>query len=185
MTSGSVRRWLALIVLSAGLLLAVSLWFRAQYQGWFGASIPNVEVWGDNWQHWVDRQPLDHPAMIHLMPAGCLCRFFTVQHASALSEQARALGYSRYQGGNIFLSSDLAVPLETSDFPASPGPLLALTDSDGSLRYLGPYSDGLRCTSANSLVDDWLPLSRPGQLLQVDANSCQCDNFGLTTQAVP
>jgi hypothetical protein len=116
--------------------------------------------------------------MVHLMPPGCLCRFFTTEHASDLSEQARAMGYHSYQAGDPFLETDVAEVLNTASFPLSPGPLLALTGIDGLIRDLGPYSDGLNCTSANSLVDAWLPLSRAGRIFQVDADSCQCSGFG-------
>lgn len=170
-------RWPLVLVATGLMLIAAGFGFRAHYTGWFGSTIPNVAVWGGDWQAWLDRQSIDHPAMVHLMPPECLCRFFTIGHASELTEQARALGYNRYQAGDSFLQGDLAVMIQTRTFPQSPGPLLALTDRDGQLRYLGPYSDGLTCTSANSLVDDWLPLSRPGQILQVDANSCQCAGF--------
>ncbi|MEX0624029.1 DUF6436 domain-containing protein [Saccharospirillum sp.] len=174
----SWRAVLGLIV--AGLVLAtVTFGFRAQYLGWFGESVPDVARWGTDWQTWLDQQPIEHPAMVHLMPEGCLCRFFTGQHAADLSIRADALGYQRYQAGDDFLSTELAQLLLTPSFPNSPGPMLALTGADGQIRYLGPYSDGLRCTTANSLVDDWLPLSRPGRVLQVDANSCQCESFGL------
>lgn len=163
----------------AGIVLAaLTLGIRAQYLGWFGETVPDVARWGENWQHWLDQQPIEHPAMVHLMPEGCLCRFFTSQHAAVLSARAAELGYHRYQAGDEFLGTELARPLRTRSFPTSPGPLLALTGTDGQLRYLGPYSDGLRCTAANSLVDDWLALSRPGRVLQVDANSCQCGGFG-------
>lgn len=172
--------WRTLVGLAvAGVLLAVvTLGVRAQYLGWFGESVADVAGWGADWQDWLDQQPIEHPAMVHLMPDGCLCRFFTNQHAADLSSRAAALGYHRYQAGDDFLSMELALSLPTDSFPSSPGPLLALTGADGQIRYLGPYSDGLRCTSANSLVDDWLPLSRPGRILQVDANSCQCKGFG-------
>lgn len=166
------------VVLGALVLGLITLGFRAHYLGWFGESVANVGRWGGDWQVWLDEQPLQHPAMVHLMPAGCLCRFFTAQHAADLSERARSLGYHRYQAGDEFLSPELADPLHPASFPDSPGPLLALTGADGQIRYLGPYSDGLRCTAGNSLVEDWLPFSRPGRVLQVDANSCQCPGFG-------
>lgn len=171
--------WTIIGLVAAVLVLAaVTLGFRAHYLGWFGESVSNVGRWGTDWQDWLDQQPIEHPAMVHLMPEGCLCRFFTGQHAGDLSILAEPMGYHRYQAGDEFLDADLADPLLTRSFPDSPGPLLALTGADGQIRYLGPYSDGLRCTTANSLVDDWLPLSRPGQVLQVDANSCQCSGFG-------
>ncbi len=173
------RVWLSVGgLVAAGLILAaVTLGFRAHYLGWFGESVSNVANWGADWQDWLDQQPIEHPALVHLMPGGCLCRFFTAGHAAELSARADTLGYHRYQAGDNFLSEALAVPLHTRSFPQSPGPMLALTGVDGQIRYLGPYSDGLRCTTANSLVDDWLPLTRLGQVLQVDANSCQCSGF--------
>jgi hypothetical protein len=169
-----------MLVASALLLIAAGFAFRSHYLGWFGSAIPNVAAWGNDWQAWLDQQAIEHPAMVHLMPPDCLCRFFTATHASDLSEQARVMGYTVYQAGDSFLKDSLAVSLQTGSFPASPGPLLGLTDTDGLIRYLGPYSDGLTCTSATSLVDDWLPLARPGHVLQVDANSCQCAGFANT-----
>lgn len=158
-------------------LATATLGFRAHYLGWFGESVTNVTTWGADWQMWLDQQPIEHPAMVHLMPANCLCRFFTGQHAADLSIRAKALGYHPYQAGDDFLSDEVAKPLLTRSYPLSPGPLLALTGADGQIRYLGAYSEGLRCTTSNSLVDDWLPLSRTGRVLQVDADSCQCSGF--------
>lgn len=177
--SQRTRPWRAILGVAVGALLlgALTLGFRAHYLGWFGESVTNVAAWGADWQTWVDEQPLEHPALVHLMPKGCLCRFFTGEHAADLSNRAGELGYHRYQAGDAFLGADLADLLSPAYFPDSPGPMLALTGADGQIRYLGPYSDGLRCTAANSLVDDWLPLSRAGRVLQVDASSCQCEGF--------
>ncbi|GGX73980.1 DUF6436 domain-containing protein [Saccharospirillum salsuginis] len=164
--------------LAVAILALVSVgvfWFRADQLGWFGETVSDVPAWHDQWQEWVDdRADIDHPAMVHWIPEHCLCRFFMAGHAADLSERAPSLGYAAYQTGEISLSIDLARPLRSTPDFNTPGPLILLTNTDGAIRYLGPYSDGLTCTSANSLVDDWLPLSRSGQAINLDVTSCRC-----------
>jgi len=159
-----------LVLVSVGVF-----WFRSDQLGWFGETVSDVPAWNNHWQSWVDeRSDIDHPAMVHWIPEDCLCRFFMASHAGDLSERATSLGYAAYQVGEISLSIDLAKPVQpTPDFE-TPGPLILLTNADGAIRYLGPYSDGLTCTNANSLVDDWLPLSRAGQAVNLDVTSCRC-----------
>ena len=168
-----VAKLTGLVLLTAAIILSLIL-FRQSQLGWFGETVTDVPAWQAQWQEWIKRQPLEHPAMVHWVPPDCLCRFFTAGHATTLSERADNLGYSVYQIGEPSLSLDVARPITSSpDFP-TPGPLVLLTNAEGGIRYLGPYSDGLTCTQANSLVDDWLPLTRPGQLLNLDVTSCRC-----------
>lgn len=156
-------------------VLAVGGWFRATHLQWFGEDIPDINAWQAGWQGWVnDHTELRHPAMVHFMPENCLCRFFTAGHASQLSHQALLLGYSVFTLGGDFLDADLARELLNGPDTASPGPMIVLTDKNGRIRYLGPYSDGIRCGSGTSLVDAWLPLERPGQIVTLDVSSCRC-----------
>lgn len=159
------------------LALAAALWFRQSHLDWLGRSVSDVSAWSDQWQDWVDtRRDLTHPAMIHWMPPGCLCRFMASGHASSLSESGRELGYHPVQLGTPFIKQTLAALLDDGAPPASPGPLIVLTGADGQIRYLGAYSSGLTCAQSNSLVDDWLPLSRPGSVVNLDATTCVCVN---------
>lgn len=149
-------------------------WFERQYIGWYGETVDNMNLWQSHWQTWLDRQPeLQHPAMVHLIPEGCLCRWFVRDHASELSTTASQLGYQVYQASNLLGAEQAQLLSQPIDF-ASPGPLMILTNSDGDVRYLGPYSDGIRCNAATSLVDQWLPLTLQGQVVQLDANGCVC-----------
>lgn len=162
-----------LAAITAAIILSLIV-FRQSQLGWFGETVTSVPAWQAQWQEWINRQSLKHPAMVHWVPPDCLCRFFTAGHATGLSERAETLGYSVYQIGEPSLNLDIAQPLASGpDFP-TPGPLVLLTNTEGGIRYLGPYSDGLTCTQANSLVDDWLPLSRQGQVLNLDVTSCRC-----------
>lgn len=156
------------------LALAAGLWFRQTHLDWLGRSVTDVSAWRADWQSWVDAQSgLRHPAMLHWMPSGCLCRFMAAGHAAALSREGRALGYQPYQLGQAFLSAADAPPLAGRP-PLSPGPLIVLTGAGGDIRYLGAYSSGLTCSQGNSLVGDWLPLSRPGSVVNLDASTCVC-----------
>ncbi|WP_108125371.1 DUF6436 domain-containing protein [Saccharospirillum mangrovi] len=169
------RRWLWWLLPVLVVLLA-TLWFRQTHLNWLGRTVPDVSRWSADWQEWIDsRDDLTHPAMLHWMPTGCLCRFMAAGHASTLSEEGLALGYQPYQLGTPFIAANLATPLPGLP-PASPGPMIALTGADGQLRYLGAYSSGLTCAQSNSLVDDWLPLSRPGSVVNLDATTCVCVN---------
>ena len=177
MKPGVFKAFLA-VVPAVLILLLVSVgvfWFRADQLGWFGETVSDVPAWHGDWQDWIaDRADIDHPAMVHWIPEDCLCRFFMAGHAGDLSERAPSMGYAVYQTGEISLSIDLARPVRSTPDFATPGPLIVLTDADGGIRYLGPYSDGLTCTSANSLVEDWLPLSRSGRAINLDVTSCRC-----------
>ncbi|PTY36507.1 hypothetical protein BGP77_04210 [Saccharospirillum sp. MSK14-1] len=156
--------------------LAAGLWFRQSHLNWLGHSVSDVSAWHSQWQDWIDdRTDLTHPAMIHWMPPGCLCRFMAAGHASNLSKTGLTLGYHPVQLGSTFIDTRLADALNGAP-PASPGPLIALTGADGQLRYLGAYSSGLTCAQSNSLVDDWLPLTRPGSVVNLDATTCVCVN---------
>lgn len=149
-------------------------WFERQYMGWFGETVDNMNVWQSRWQQWLDQQSeLQHPAMVHLLPDECLCRWFVRDHASELSEKASQLGYQVYQTSALLAGEEAQLVTRPVDF-ASPGPLMILTNSSGEVRYLGPYSDGLRCNAETSLVDQWLPLDLRGQVVQLDANGCVC-----------
>lgn len=156
------------------LALAAGLWFRQIHLDWLGRSVVDVSQWREDWQAWFDeRDEVQHPAMLHWMPPGCLCRFLAAGHAATLSETGRSLGYQPVQLGTPFISAQLARPLAGLP-PASPGPLIVLTGADGQIRYLGAYSSGLSCAQSNSLVDDWLPLARSGSVVNLDATTCVC-----------
>lgn len=164
---------LAGVVLVAATIGA--LVFRYHQLGWFGETVSDMSVWQDNWQTWIDRQTdLNHPTMVHWIPPDCLCRFFTAGHAADLSRQAPSHGYRVFQAGEVSISIDLAAPLSPAPNFQTPGPLIVLTNAEGLIRYLGPYSDGLTCSSGNSLVTDWLPQSRDGQAVTLDVTSCRC-----------
>ncbi|MHA7878185.1 MAG: DUF6436 domain-containing protein [Saccharospirillum sp.] len=166
--------------LGSGLLLALVAagavyWFQATHLGWFGETVDDMRAWQSHWQGWVNEQAaVQHPAMVHLVPEGCLCRFFVQAHAADLSQSAQELGYRVYQTSSL-LPSERAERLDRPVAFDSPGPLLMLTDHNGELRYLGPYSDGVRCNAETSLVDQWLPLSLGGQVIQLDASGCLCN----------
>lgn len=169
------RLWL-LWTLPLLIALIAALWFRQTHLDWLGRSVSDVTAWQQQWQQWLDeRDDLTHPVMLHWMPEGCLCRFMAAGHATNLSRNAAALGYQVVQLGTPFVAETLALPLAGAP-PTSPGPIIVLTGADGQLRYLGAYSSGLSCAQANSLVDDWLPLTRPGSVVNLDASTCVCVN---------
>ncbi|MCH8532689.1 MAG: DUF6436 domain-containing protein [Saccharospirillum sp.] len=169
-TATRVSLGVFLILLAGGSVF----WFERHYMGWFGESVDNMNAWQGQWQSWLDGQPeLEHPAMVHLLPEDCLCRWFVRDHAGDLSDKAVQLGYQVYQT-SVLLGEEQASLLKYPIDFASPGPLMILTNAEGEVRYLGPYSDGLRCNAETSLVDQWLPLELRGQVVQLDANGCVC-----------
>lgn len=166
----SIALGLVFVLLAGGSVY----WFERHYMGWYGQTVNDMNGWQQQWQSWLDSQPeLQHPAMVHLLPDQCLCRWFVRDHASDLSDKAVELGYEVYQTSALLGSDQARLLTQVVDFE-TPAPLMILTDSAGQVRYLGPYSDGLRCNAENSLVDQWLPLELQGQVVQLDANGCIC-----------
>lgn len=174
--SASVR-WL--LSLGFFLVLALGSWFGYRlfvsiYQGWLIESVPDSTVFVEDLQRQVaELDTLKHPALIHLVDSDCPCAFLTLSHAQSVSAKAEQNGYQVYQA----LSSYEGLGEVVSRINTPVNPIVVFTRPDGSIAYAGAYSDGLRCTEANSLVDQFIDY--PDQLptfavAGLDVNVCRC-----------
>ncbi|RGP54079.1 DUF6436 domain-containing protein [Pseudomonas abyssi] len=69
-----------------------------------------------------------------------------------------------------------ALPAAWSDWPGAPS--IAIWSADGSLAYVGPYSDGAHCSADSSFVEPVLQALLDGRrvnITQQDSVSCLCD----------
>lgn len=164
------------------LLLTISvLWFNSRHVGLLLDHVDEPVAFFRAWQAMVDfHADMQHPAMIHYLPSGCLCPFLTSSHALNLSNTAKNAGYGVYQLGTprIGFGEELLAAIGPAALQ-TPGPLIAFTDEDGQIRYLGAYSDGIRCTESTSLVDefarDFMSLPETAQLV-LDRRTCVCSS---------
>lgn len=164
----------ALVLLLALLALLGYRLFVATYQGWLIESIPDSGEFIEQIQGQLNElADLQHPSVIHIVPAGCPCTLLTLSHAQKVTESATHQGYSVYQS----LSSYRGLGEQITDISVPIAPIIVFTRDDGSIAYAGAYSDGLRCTEANSLVDQFLdfPELLPAfAVAGLDVNVCRC-----------
>ena len=164
---------LALVVIPLG----AGLWFNQAYLGWLNESIPDANAYGAGWQETLDAQPqLQHPAVMHWLPNTCLCRLLTLPHALKISAEASANGFNIYQlnGADRGLGEIVSTPL-TPMLGASP--TILITDARGQVRYVGAYSNGIRCASGDSLVTSFIadPQGLPShRVVGLNVQTCRC-----------
>lgn len=166
-------------MLAIGLVLLVSLsigrWFQSTYVGWLIESVQSPNELQAQWQAAIDRMPeLNHPMVIHSLPSDCLCTLLTIKHAKTVSEKAITSGFTVTQLGTTHSGLGDEILLAVPEL----SPLIAITDEQGTLKYLGAYSDGVRCTAANSLVDRFLEDSGNlprNSIVGLDVEVCRCE----------
>tara|TARA_Y100000766_G_scaffold251613_1_gene235400 strand:+ start:128 stop:481 length:354 start_codon:yes stop_codon:yes gene_type:complete len=69
-----------------------------------------------------------------------------------------------------------SIPEAWADWPGAPS--IAIWAADGSLAYVGPYSDGAHCSADSSFVEPVLQALLDGRrvnITQQDSVSCLCD----------
>ena len=171
-----LNAWLLTTALVAAPLLA-ALWFSQTHQGWLNESIPDANTYASDWQQTLDAQPwLDHPAVIHWLPGTCLCRLLTLPHALKISTEAAVNGFSIYQ----FNADDRGLGMVISaalDSVLGASPTILITNNSGQISYVGAYSDGIRCSSGNSLVATFIddPLRLPKhRVVGLNVQTCRC-----------
>ena len=156
--------------------VAASYWFQHSYIGWLVNDVPDAVGYREQWQQTLDElDNLKHPAVIHYLPNGCLCRMLTLKHAQQVSSKAEQGGFQVFQ----LNSSDagLGNSLTLTDDTGFLSPQIAITRPDGRIAYVGAYSDGIRCNTGNSMVDSFLDsvASLPEQtVVGLDVQTCRC-----------
>ncbi|MEJ2042918.1 MAG: DUF6436 domain-containing protein [Reinekea sp.] len=156
--------------------VSASYWFQHNYIGWLVNDVPDAVRYRQQWQQTLDGlDGLKHPAVIHYLPNGCLCRMLTLKHAQQISDKAGQSGFQVFQ----LNSSDagLGDSLTLAGSSAFLSPQIAITRPDGRIAYVGAYSDGIRCNTGNSMVDSFLDSvqSLPGQtVVGLDVQTCRC-----------
>jgi hypothetical protein len=171
-------RLITLLVI--GLMLVMSLvvgrWFQSNYVGWLIESVNSPNVLHAQWQEALDQLPqLTHPAVIHVLPSDCLCTLLTIKHAKTVSVKAKSAGFSILQLGSSHTGLGETIEMDVPEL----SPFIAMTDEQGVLKYLGAYSDGVRCTTANSLVDQFIGdvSNLPSHtIIGLDVKVCRCDS---------
>lgn len=176
----SIRRLvinMSVISLVLGLSLAATFWFGQKYTGWLLESVPNSLTFKQSWQTQLNElNELKHPAIVHLLPDDCLCRMFSLKHAQQVTQTASDNGFNVFQLGSA--DAGLGTPVaQTLALENRLAPLVAITRADGSLAYLGAYSDGIRCNTGTSMIESFIisPETLPKQaVIGLDVESCRC-----------
>ena len=172
----SLSAWLLALALVVS-PLGAGLWFNQAYLGWLNESIPDANAYAAAWQETVDgQQQLRHPAVIHWLPSACLCRLLTLPHAVQISAEAAENGFNIYQfnGADRGLGEIRSVLLEPV---LGASPTILITDTSGQVRYVGAYSDGIRCASGDSLVNSFIadPQALPQyRVVGLNVQTCRC-----------
>lgn len=155
--------------------LAGSYWFRISHVGWLIEDVIDTLAFQQDWQLAInDLNHIQHPAVVHYQPKGCLCRALNASHSQEITRLATKGGFSVYQLNSEH--SGLGKPLK-GEAASSIGPLIGITNAEGRLAYIGAYSDGVRCNTGTSMVDvflaspDRLPAS---PVVGLDVQTCRC-----------
>ena len=164
---------LAVLLFSA---LYATYWFHHRYVGWLVQAVPDALAYRASWQQQLDRVPgLQHPAVIHYLPNECLCRVLSIKHAQQLTQKAKSGGFQVFQLNSE--DTNLGQPLQLAQVESPLSPQILITQPNGNIAYVGAYSDGIRCNTGNSLVDDFLSsvTSLPTQpSVGLDVQTCRC-----------
>ncbi|EAR08024.1 DUF6436 domain-containing protein [Reinekea blandensis] len=169
--------WLLLTV-AALLVLALiaSIGFQSRYVGWLTEEVSNPMAFRQQWESLLaDLDGIEHPAIIHYQPEGCLCFSLSSKHAAQITDTGLAEGFSVVQLNSQHADLGKPVNADTSGLPF--GPLIAITGPDGHLQYAGAYSDGVQCNTGNSMVSTFLSSdyeSNGQTVIGLDVNVCRC-----------
>ncbi|MCE2596369.1 DUF6436 domain-containing protein [Motilimonas cestriensis] len=105
--------------------------------------------------------------IIHFTSEGCVCNSYSQAHKQTLNQQAISNGY---QVINLTMTAALRELV-----PATPAALVM--SNEGKLVYFGPYSEGLACSSSNSLIELAINNFNKGfnpELIIDKAKGCYC-----------
>lgn len=106
--------------------------------------------------------------VIHFTTPKCRCEANSQEHKSLINIQAKKGGFSVVN-----------IPISTSIehiIPSTPSAIII--GSSGELVYLGPYSEGIDCSSSNSLIKVVLDNYNKGynaELILAQTKGCYCN----------
>ncbi|TCS43018.1 DUF6436 domain-containing protein [Reinekea marinisedimentorum] len=175
--ASSYRIGLLLAALFIALSAGASYWFTQNHVDWLIKEVPDSILYQKQWQTQIDQMTsITHPAVFHWLPTNCFCRYFSLNHAKQISDTAKSNGYSVFQlntktnglGKTVTLPDSFTTPLS---------PIIVITRPDGSIVYVGAYSDGVQCNTGTSMVYRFLedPKSLPARtLVGLNVKTCRC-----------
>ena len=108
--------------------------------------------------------------IIHLKEEKCKCNLYSNKHIEELNEK---LNKEDFNIVNINIKKSELKKI----IPAYPSTIIF--DKNGDLAYVGAYSDGLMCSSKNSVVEMVLTNIKAGfnpALINSDTKGCYCYN---------
>lgn len=111
-------------------------------------------------------------SLVHLQSdQRCYCNQLSDSHQQSLSKDLADDGYHLTQ---LSLKEHPALTKYISHFPA-----LAVVDTDGHLRYLGPYATGYGCFTGNDLITEISRIATTtdyyGASINSEAKGCFCE----------
>lgn len=122
--------------------------------------------------------------VVHLWDPPCPCNVGNQQHlAELLARFGDRVSFHVWQkpGSRGHLPDTLKALQPLAELPGAEqlpaSPAVAIWDQDGKLAYLGPYSEGATCTSANSFIEpvlEALLAGRPVRSTGGLAVGCYC-----------
>lgn len=174
-----------IVLLWASAMLAAFWWFEARYLRTFEGE--RAEFFsGDSLQLPAVLQGPGPVRFVHFWDPGCPCNVGNQQHLEELLKRFAGQPVTFYEvrkpGSTGQLPSSLRalVPLEglmgSEKLPASPA--VGIWDQLGELVYIGPYSEGAVCSSANSFVEPILEAVLAGRTVRAThslAVACFCE----------
>lgn len=108
--------------------------------------------------------------IIHLKEENCKCNLYSNQHIKELNKK---LNKDEFNIINVNIKKSELKKI----IPAYPSTIIF--DENGNLAYVGAYSDGLMCSSKNSIVEMVLTNIKAGfnpALINGDTKGCYCYN---------
>lgn len=174
-----------IVLLWASAMLAAFWWFEARYLRTFEGE--RAELFsGDALKLPPDLQGPGPVRFVHFWDPGCPCNVGNQQHLEELLKrfagQAVTFHEVRKPGstGRLPPALQAVQPLSglsgADQLPASPA--VGIWDQQGQLVYIGPYSEGAVCSSANSFVEPILEAVLAGRKVRAThslAVACFCD----------
>ncbi|MBA6295037.1 DUF6436 domain-containing protein [Colwellia sp. MB02u-9] len=106
--------------------------------------------------------------IIHFSDSNCRCAANSEEHKLLISTQAEQDGFNVL---NLSISNSISHII-----PSTPSALII--DAKGKLIYFGPYSEGLDCSSSNSLIKIVLDNYKKGynaKLILAQTKGCYCN----------
>jgi hypothetical protein len=172
-----------LLLLWGAAMLAAYQWYEARFIRSF--SDQTALFYGERLRLPAELAGPGPIRLVHFWDPACPCNVGNQQHLAELLEHYGPLGVSFYavqkpgSQGQLpaTLSALQALPglAGSEQIPASPA--VAIWDRDGQLAYFGPYSEGLTCTSNNSVIEpilEALAANRPDSAGNTLAVGCIC-----------